>query len=305
MKHTLALGAALALASTSSLAAPISADVVFLVDESGSMAGEHTWLGNMISSLESGLQAKGVGGSQANQYSLVGFGSSLHGTGQAPHPHDMDAGTGGIQNWGSAAQFATATSSLVASGGFEDGWSAIDWAINNLSFRSDSAVNFVLVTDEDRDAPFGDTLTANGLLSDMGGLGALLNVVVNNNFGCSPSTTGAIGIDSDNNGYEADGSGGYTECAGQGTIGSGFGTTKTDYVDLATATGGAAWNLNILRSGGLDADSFTQSFVDIKVEEITNQDPNDPGDPVPEPGSLALFGLGLTGLYLRRRRTQA
>ena len=40
--------AAAALMSSASVAAPITADVVFLVDESGSMGGEHAWLSNMI-----------------------------------------------------------------------------------------------------------------------------------------------------------------------------------------------------------------------------------------------------------------
>ena len=64
-------------------------------------------------------------------------------------------------------------------------------------------------------------------------------------------------------------------------------STGSDYVDLALNSGGAAWNLNILRSGGTNADSFTASFVDTKVQEITEQPPVS----VPEPGTLALLGL--------------
>src|SRR5262249_24039371 len=45
--------------------------VVFVVDESGSMEGEHAWLENMVLELDAELQAHGIG---PNRYLLVGFG---------------------------------------------------------------------------------------------------------------------------------------------------------------------------------------------------------------------------------------
>ena len=48
-----------------------SADIVLLVDESGSMQGEHEWLTEMVVELNAALEARGITG---NRYSLIGFG---------------------------------------------------------------------------------------------------------------------------------------------------------------------------------------------------------------------------------------
>jgi hypothetical protein len=50
-----------------------SADVVFVVDESGSMQGEHEWLSEMVRDLDAALKAKGI---TNNRYALAGFGGS-------------------------------------------------------------------------------------------------------------------------------------------------------------------------------------------------------------------------------------
>ena len=52
---------------------------------------------------------------------------------------------------------------------------------------------------------------------------------------------------------------------------SGHGTTHKDYVRMAMALGGAAWDLNLLRKGGETASAFTKAFIDLKVKEISKQ----------------------------------
>jgi len=47
-----------------------TADIVFIVDESGSMTDEHAWIGDMVSSLDSSLVAAGI---TENRYALVGY----------------------------------------------------------------------------------------------------------------------------------------------------------------------------------------------------------------------------------------
>ena len=118
-------------------------DTVVIIEESGAMGGEQSWIQQVIPSLESAFKAEGFGaGTDSNRYGLVGFGSG----GSGVLGRTLTAN--GNQLFG-ASDFATAASQLVTSGGFEDGYSAIDYTFNNYNFRSGAVKNFFLVTDED------------------------------------------------------------------------------------------------------------------------------------------------------------
>ena len=276
-------------------AMPTTADVIVLVDESVSIkASEIAWLGDMVLALDTALIAEGITG---NRFGLGGFveNTGAHGPGSAgPHKHVVGSG-----DFGSATEFDTATASISPSGSvFEDGFEAIDFALSSYTFRGDAAVNFILLTDEDRDDTTGGAVTATTLLADLAGI--KVNAIVNNPFTVNGSSAlGLSGTGAGGFGYTADGSGGFVkdDCATETcAVGNGAGSTESDYVPFAFDSGGAAWNLNVIDDGGLTVDSFTAAFVDLKVEEIMTTDPV-----IPEPSTVILFGSGLVGLAAWRR----
>ncbi|MBL9032866.1 MAG: PEP-CTERM sorting domain-containing protein [Phycisphaerae bacterium] len=302
MKMSSACGLlAAAMVAASAQAASI-ADIVFVVDESGSMAGEHAWIASMIASLDAGLAAKGV---QA-QYGLVGFGGG--GAGNAGRQINVGGG-----QFGTAAQFAAAAGSLVTTGATEDGYAGVNFALG-YTFRPGAAQNFILITDEDRDVVNG-AVTFASLSAALNARNALLNVVVDAALNNGANTNPALGINGKTVGtppinpnainYRADGSGGFIKSPGA-RVSSAFGTTEADYINMAFGVGfvgpmgpvnGAAWDLNQLRLGGNTALSFTKAFVDLKVQEIVQQT-----IPLPTGAWMGLIGLVGVGVVRRIRR---
>lgn len=246
-----------------------SADVVMVVDESGSMSNEHAWIKDLALPLEAHLKSSDVGsGASPNHYGLIGYEKT-------PRPILLDD-----SRMGSWEALRRGADSLKLYGGTEDGWRAIRYALTDYPLRDSAAKNIILITDEGRDIT-ASWISYNSILSDLRSRNALLNAVVNARFVCNDSEgkqVSALGMDSEHTGYLADGEGGYQTCSNARATWGHTNTTSTlsSYVNLALDSGGAAWDLDYLRAGGKMAESFTEALIAIKVREIKEQLPPTP-----------------------------
>ncbi len=186
---------------------------------------------------------------------------------------DFDSQSGA--SFGPASLFIGASQLLVTSaGGTEDGYAGIAAALRQLPFRSSAAGNIILVTDENRDI-VDTNFTLASIIAEARTNNVRINTVLD---GLVQDNAGqaAIGLDDLMQAYTADGSGGFViktngTFIGPATNDDSAENPLAEYVPLAWQTGGATWDLNQLRQGGLTAVSFTKAFVDVNVESIELQ----------------------------------
>jgi Mg-chelatase subunit ChlD len=222
------------------------ADVVFVIDESGSMGGVQAAIRTNIGTFASLLSAGGIDA----KYALVGYGHS------AVRPRILTDFT-------DAASFATAALGLLTNGGTEPGYEAIMAALEggpsalNLSYRSGAVKNVIIVTDEESN---GDLTGANWGTADtlLSRVQALLNGVMNSPYPAEYSSNGGT------------------------------------YAALIGAHGGSVFSMSELVN---NPTQFVHDFAAAKIKEIQDFEPT-----VPEPGTIALLGLGLASLMVVRRR---
>ncbi len=217
------------------------------------MFGSQQFSIGMIADLDAALLQAGIGSSAAgaNRYGLIGFADAND------VPRAVPLGANG-QLFGTAAQYGTAVGSLSVNGAIEDGYLAIDFALDNYALRPNAEKFVILITDEDRDIidanqTFSTTLAS--LRAEGANLQAIVSTfIVDQNFGS------ALAIDANNTAYRADGNGGFTTSP-NGQIVGGFGTTVTDYADLVFATGGIVGDISQIAAGGNTATSFSEALV--------------------------------------------
>ncbi|MEI4231794.1 autotransporter outer membrane beta-barrel domain-containing protein [Roseovarius sp. D22-M7] len=235
-----------------------TANLIFAVDESGSMAGEQTFLGNFASDIDTALS--GAGFSTVN-FGLTGFGGG--GTGNLGRSFDI-----GGALFGNAADFSTATTNLVTSGGFEDGYSAIDFILGTYPSTAGTSTTLILVTDEDRDDG-NAALTFGSISSELNARGINLISVINADFQDADGNP-AIATDG-STAFIQDGTG-FTTAAYDPATGvvSAAGATEADYIELAFSTpNGCAASLNDLRAGGDAATAFSEVLLQCLTTAAT------------------------------------
>ena len=222
-----------------------AADIVLLVDESGSMLEEHGWISRMVTLLDQALQEVDVGVEPRNRFGVVGFGDdcnegNLFGRVLLSSAQEQFAFAGNISDF---------TGDLNIGGRREDGYSAINIALEAYTFR-EVAKQFILITDEDRDVVAGD-LTREAVLALLESAGIQLNAAISEEF--EGDGLQALGIDGQSNAYVYDPSirslFEVLEGSGSSVADSAHGSTSTDYTQLALELGGAAWDLSQLRQG--------------------------------------------------------
>ncbi len=222
-----------------------AADVILLVDESGSMAEEHAWISVMIPLLDQALKAVDVGVDLENRFGVVGFGDDCN----EGNVVGRVLVSSGQEQFAPAGNITDFTGRLNVGGRMEDGYSAIAIALNAYSFR-DVAKQFILITDEDRDV-IEQNLTRDSVRSLLEGAGIMLNAAINEEF--QGEDLRALGIDGSRNAYVYDPSirTSFRVLEGNGAAveDSAFGSTNADYTQLALELSGAAWDLTQLRQG--------------------------------------------------------
>lgn len=153
----------------------IPADVVFVVDYSGSMGNDIAQVISNLSALEAALTGAGIDA----QFGAVQFGQSSNG-GNPQLLTDLTT---------SAGVSAALNAALPVTGGFEPGGLATTFALNNMTWRSGAVKNIILITDEDDDSTAAQNAAADAGLT---AAGALFNVIADPTFGTTVADYGTM-----------------------------------------------------------------------------------------------------------------
>jgi hypothetical protein len=245
------------------------ADVLVVMDESGSMGFAQEFSVGMIADLDNALIRAGVGSTSVggNLFGLVGYGDSND------VPRSIPVSPSGSL-WGTSSDYATAAGTLRVDGVLEDGFLAIDYALSNYEFRPNAERFVILVTNEDRDE-LDSSKTYATTLARLEQNNIKLQGIVDANF-LDANRRQALALDPELNAYSADGQGGFTKSPG-GSIESAFGTTQQDYINMVFARKGIVGDINQIQEGGVTATSFSQVLVTSIVQQ-TGAQPASAGD---------------------------
>ena len=243
------------------------ADVIVVMDESASMGFAQQFSIGLIADLDAALLSAGIGTSGGNRFGLVGYGDFNQ------VPRAIPVGSNGSL-FGTSVEYAVAANTLQSSGAIEDGYQAIDFALDSYSYRANAVKYVLLVTNEDRDI-VDTTQSYADLVTRMTTADIKMQGIVAADFEDAVGNR-ALAVDAASLAYAADGAGGFTTSPG-GRVLPGFDTTVTDYVDMIWDLGGLAGDIFQIQFGGVIATSFGAAMVSSIVTQAGGN-PASPGD---------------------------
>ena len=136
-----------------------SADIVFVVDESGSMGNSHDWIADIVTQVDSELISAGV---TNNRFALIGF-SSAQGVRTISDYTGAYSGNKFVPSHEIASYVSN--DGLLVDGGEEDGFQGLAHALSDLTsldagenvdnvLRADATKSFILISDEGREVDY-------------------------------------------------------------------------------------------------------------------------------------------------------
>ena len=224
---------------------PVALDVVFIMDESRGMSGEHLWLKDNIKSFDQDLIQTGVGSSSSlrNLYSIVAFGGS-----QKPRLLTTQ-GAEALVNTDHVANLTVQLQSEPPVD-IEDSYAALHFASTNVPLRNMPGTRsiFILVTDEDRD--IADTeINLDKVVESLKERNIELLIFADIIFSTSgQENTLAIGYSISSGYISSSGSTEYTATdPANFKVVYGYGNSVRDYTALASRMKASLWAINMLR----------------------------------------------------------
>lgn len=223
-----------------------AANIILLVDESGSMIMQHSWIPEMIKQLDNALVNVGIGVDPRNNFGVIGFGDDCTTEATANQAFLTNESVTYVP----ADRIAELTQGLQTGGKYEDGYRAIASAFEQYTFGDRTSL-FILISDEDRDAI--SNITRGEIESMLAANEVVLNVVVSEEFTADGAQ--AFGIDAEGTAFVYDPSSDVLfrniDNFGVPVNDSGHGSTNADYTQLALQAKGGSWNIGLLSQGRL------------------------------------------------------
>ena len=238
------------------------------MDESGSMQEAHEFIRVLTPLLQEEFENAGFGvGNRENQFALVGFG------------RNMDPGREGVvlTQLTSVEGLVNASRNLMLDGVFEDGYSGIQVALDEINLRNDTSRIMILATDESRQMLAGkEDLTRQVILQELWQERFILNAIVSQGFlyDSSDNFSFAFGLDINRTAYTFDPNSPNDFMSFPNGIrhpdpSFSEGSTYEDYVKLAFMLGGAAWDINQIQMTEDLSVPFINAFSEVKVTEVS------------------------------------